>query len=208
MPADAQAFLDKYQADLARLERKASLASWAAATTGREEDYAAAAETYLAVRKLHSDRDTYQQVQRLLRDADRLLPLAARALRLAELEFRRNQLPPEMLAQLVELSTEIEQSMSNFRAELDGQPRSNNDLLELLRTENDSAKRQQAWEALKQVGGVVGPKLVELATLRNRAAETLGFESFWHMRVHLQEHDPEQLLGIFDELDRLSQGPK
>ena len=74
----------------------------------------------------------------------------------------------------------------------------------MLAKENDSGRRRQYWEALKQVGEAVSPKLVELAKLRNAAARQLGYENYWDMQVRLQEHDPEQFLAIFDELDELT----
>ena len=43
-----------------------------------------------------------------------------------------------------------------------------------------------------------------MAQVRNEAARRLGFANFWDMKVRLQEHDPQQLLAIFDELDRLT----
>ena len=39
MQTKAKAFLDQYQADLARLDKEAKLADWAAATSGKAEDY-------------------------------------------------------------------------------------------------------------------------------------------------------------------------
>ena len=126
---------------------------------------------------------------------------------MAELAYRRNQLPADLLQKMVELATEIERLFNTFRAEIDGKKLSNNDLLEKLRQENDSNRRRQLWEALKQVGGVVGPKLVELAKLRNQAADQLGFDNYWDMAIRLQEHEPKQLLAIFDELERLTRKP-
>ncbi|HID21715.1 MAG TPA: peptidase M3, partial [Planctomycetaceae bacterium] len=137
---------------------------------------------------------------------DELLPLQARALQVALLAYQRNQLPPDLLKQMVDREAEIERLFGTFRAELDGRRFSNNDLLEWLRIEADSAKRRRIWQALKQVGRVVAPRLIELAEIRNKAARTLGFANFWEMSIRLQEHDPEQLLVIFDELERLTRG--
>jgi peptidyl-dipeptidase A len=136
-----------------------------------------------------------------------LPPVAARALFMAERAYKANQLPPDLLEQMVELATEIERLQKTFRAEIGGKKLSNNDLLERLGEETDSDRRRQIWEALKQVGGVVGPKIVELARLRNEAAEKLGYDDYWQMSIDLQEHDPEQLLAIFDELERLTREP-
>ena len=70
-----------------------------------------------------------------IRAARELPPVEARALQVAELAYRGNQLPADLLEQMVELSTEIERAFSTFRAEMDGKRLSNNDLLEMLRKE-------------------------------------------------------------------------
>jgi peptidyl-dipeptidase A len=207
MKAEALSFLDQYRQDLARLEMAASLAEWKAATTGKEEDFEASAEATLALSKYHSDPETYRRLEKLMAVRGELSPVQARALDLALLAYRRNQLPPELLKKMVDLATEIRRLFNTYRAEFDGKKLSNNDLLEMLADETDSARRQAIWEALKQVGAVVSPKLVELAELRNEAARTLGFDNFWEMSVRLQEIDPKELLAIFDELERLTREP-
>ncbi len=209
MPSKSEAvtFLAQYSATLSELEEAAALAEWKAANSGRPEDYDEAATRSLALRQYHSDRDTYARIKSFLSIADQLDPIQARSLRRAELEFRGNQLPPEMLKEMVDLSTEIEKLQKTHRAELDGKAYSNNDLLEMLGDEDDSARREAIWRALKKVGAVISPKLVELAKLRNRAARTLGFANYWEMEIRLQEHDPEQLLAVFDELEKLTREP-
>ena len=207
MGAEAKAFLEEYQRQFAQLELKSNLAWWAAANSGKKEDFDAYAAAQLALRKFHSDRAGYRKILRLMKSRDQLEPLDARALRVAELAFKGNQLPVEMLGEMVRLSTEIEQIFKTFRGELGGKRLSNNDLLEMLSDENDSKKRKAIWEALKQPGGAVGAKLIELAGVRNRAAARLGFRNYWEMQIKLQEHDPDRLLKIFAELERLTGGP-
>jgi len=207
MKAEAAAFLEKYQREFAELEVKANLAWWAAANSGKQEDFDAYAAAQLTLKKFHSDPEPYRKIQQLLQDRQQIEPLEARALEVAELAYKGNQLPEEMLSQMVKLSTEIEQIFKTFRGELEGKRLSNNDLLEKLRDENDSRKRKAIWEALMQPGGAVGAKLVELAKLRNRAAAKLGYSNFWEMEIKLQEHDPDRLLKVFAELERLTDGP-
>jgi len=204
---EARAFLKDYQAELAELEIRASLAYWKAANSGKKEDFDAAGAATLALRKYHSDTEAYNLVKTLSAAAGDLSRLEARALAVAELAYQSNQLPPELLEKMVELSTEIEQTFNTFRAELDGKPLTNNDLLEMLCKENDSRAREKIWGALKQVGVAVAPKLVKLAVLRNQAAGRLGFKNYWEMQIRFQEHEPDQLLAIFEELDRLTKEP-
>jgi len=205
--AQAKAFLDKYEADFERMNNEFQLADWAAACSGTKEDYAKKTECDLALRQYHSDPEAYRTVCELVREREQLDPLAARALYVAKLAYEANQLPADLLAQMTDKSTEIEHAMNTFRATIDGKEYTNNDLLEMLAKENDSARRQQYWEALKQVGEAVGPKLVELAKLRNKAARRLGFTDYWDMMIRLQEHDPEQLMTIFAELKDKTDAP-
>ncbi len=207
MLTEAKAFLKQYEEEIARLGKEAALAEWTAANSGKKEDFDHAARCELAIRKFHSDADAYRRVRKLLESAADLPPLEARALKVAELAYQSNQLPPDLLQRMVELSTEIERVFKTFRGEFEGKRRSNNELLEILRKENDSLRRRRTWEALKQVGEAVAPKLIELAKVRNEGARRLKFTDYWDMQIRLQEHDPKQLLSIFDELDRLTRRP-
>jgi len=203
----ADAFLKGYQADLARLEKAQTTAYWKAANSGKKADFAAAAKAELALKQLHSDPGRYRTVQALRKEAASLKPLTRRSLQVAELAFKGNQLPKPLLEKLVKSSTEIEQVFNTFRGKIKGKAYTNNKLLESLRKERVGAKRKEIWEALKQVGQQVGPKLIALAKLRNQAAKKLGFANFWDMRVRLQEHDPKRILTIFAELEKLTNEP-
>ena len=204
---EAKAFLDDYQKRYAQAAIKAHLAEWKAANSGKKEDFDAVAETELAVKRLHSDANDYARIVEFQKTARDLSAVDARSLHVAELAFKANQLPPELLDKMVRLSTAISRIFNTYRAQIDGKKYSNNDLLEMLGEENDSAKRKQIWAALKQVGEQVAPKLIELAKIRNQAAEKLGYENFWDMQIRLQEHDPRQLTAIFEELEDLTNEP-
>lgn len=203
----ADAFLTKYQTELARLEKAQTTAYWKAANSGKKADFAAAAKAELALKQLHSDPGQYRTVLALRKQAGSLKPLTRRSLQVAELAFKGNQLPKPLLEKLVKSSTEIEQVFNTFRGKIKGKAYTNNQLLERLRKERSTARRKEVWEALKQVGDAVGPKLVALAKLRNQAAIKLGFANYWDMKIRLQEHDPKRILTIFAELEQLTNAP-
>jgi peptidyl-dipeptidase A len=203
----ADAFVTAYSADLAKLEKTMALAYWAATNTGKKEEFEAYAKADLALKTLHSDAARYRELTALLARKDQLAPLTVRSLEVADLSFKGNQLPADVLEGLVKAQSEIEQIYNSFRGTVDGKAHSNNELLEKLKTEKDGAKRQAVWEALKQVGAAIGPKLVELAKLRNAAARKLGYRTYWEMQVKLQEHDPAQVLALFLELEKLTDAP-
>ncbi len=203
----ADAFLDEYLKDFAAAELAQTNAYWKAANTGKKDDFDAFAAAELALKKLHSCPDRFATIEELLTAKDTLEPLTVRALEIAFLEFKGNQLPEEMLEKMVGLGTDIEKTFNTFRGVIDGKKLSNNDLLEMLQDEDKTAKRKVIWETLKQVGAAVGPKLIDLAKIRNEAAKKLGYENFWEMKIRLQEHDPAKLLAIFDELEKVTDKP-
>ena len=203
----ADAFLAAYLADFARLEHVATTSYWTAANSGAKEDFDASAKADLELKILHSDAKRYAELAQLLARRAELTPLATRSLEVAELAFKGNQLPPATLEAMSKGQAEIEQVFNTFRAEIDGKKLTNNGLIEILRNEKDSTKRQAAWVASKAVGAQVADKLVALAKVRNRAAKQLGYQDYWDMQVRLQEHQPAQVLAIFDELEKLTDQP-
>lgn len=204
---EAAAFLDGYQAELEARHVAFTTASWEASTTGTPEAFEAQARASLALRKLHADPERLGRARALLAAREELDPVTARALEVAELAFREQQLAPADLERLSAAEAAIEEAFNTYRAEFEGMRRSDNELLGVLAAENDGARRKAAWEALKQVGRAVGPRLVELARMRNEAAKRLGAGSFWELKVRLQEHDPGKLLALFEELERLTDEP-
>lgn len=203
----AKAFLEAYLADFAKLEQAQAASFWTAKITGKPEDYDAYGKADLELKKLHSDKARYATIKELLAPEKELDPLTRRSLEIARLAFEGFQLPDETLEKMVKLGTEIEQQFAVFRGKIGNKEFSNNKLLEQLAKEKNSKKRQAAWEALKQVGDAVAPKIIELAKVRNEAAKSLGFDNFWQMQVRLQDHDPVQLLAVFDELEKLTDQP-
>ncbi len=203
----ADVFLDKYLAEYQAAYKKQAAAYWQAANSGTKEDFEAYAAADLAIKQLHSDPHRYAEILALLADKETLHPLTARALTVAETDFKGNQLPDDLLEKLVSMSTAIEEIFNNFRGQMDGQEYSNNDLLDLMKKETDSQKRQKIWETLKQVGEEIGPKLKELAKVRNVAAKQLGYTNYWEMEIRLQEHDPAEILEIFANLDQETTEP-
>lgn len=203
----AEEFLTKYQAEITDLNKKGALGYWTAANSGKKEDFQAFAAANLAMKQLHSDKDRYAKIAELLKSKDQLKPVTAREIEVAYLGFKGNQLPKEMLKDLVDKGTEIEQLFNNFRGKVDGKEFTDNQLTEKLKAETKTAERKKIWEGMKQVGDLVAPKLIELAKKRNESAKKLGYKNYWEMQILLQEHDPKQIMAIFSELEKVTDEP-
>ncbi len=199
---ELKVLLDLYQGDALKLFKDSTYAEWDAMTTGKEEAFKKSAAAKLAFAKFHSDPAAYAKIKELRAKATGLSKIDAQAVERMELAYAQNQLPPDLLQKMLDLSSEIEQIFQNQRGELDGKKYSNNELLEMLEKETDSAKRKKIWESLKQVGELVNGKVIALAKVRNEAAKKLGFKNFWEMQIKFQDYEPAELLAIFDELEK------
>lgn len=203
----AESFLSQYLEDFERLEGVQMKAHWQAAVSGEQKDYDALSAADLAVKKLHSDGEKYKNLEELLSHREELEPLTTRSLEVAYLEFKGSQLPLDLLEKIVRASSDIHRIFNTFRGAIGKEQFTNNELLEMLAKEKSSKKRRRIWEAMKQVGAMVGPKIVALAKQRNLAAQKLEYKNFWEMEVRLQDHDPNNLLSIFEELEKLTDEP-
>ena len=198
------AFMKSYQDDYKRMYCESSYTWWDSMIEGTKESFEKAAAAQIAISKYHSDPERYETLKKLRASAKNVDPISARAAYVAEREFEQAQIPSELNEKIVNLASEIEQLFQTQRATLDGVEYTNNELLAMLEKELDSEKRYEIWDALKQVGELVAPKMIQLAKLRNEAARTLGYNNYWEMTVSFQEFQPEELLSIFTDLDRLT----
>jgi len=192
-----------YQEEALELFKNINIAEWEAMTTGNADAFDRLAEAKLQWAKYHSDKDMYAKIKDL-RSKVNFNPVYNRAAAQMEKEYTKNQLPEDLQKKMIEMSSEIEKIFQVHRPKLAGQEYSNNDLLEMIAAETDSVKRHEIWKALKQVGGEVHEKIIALAKVRNEAARQLGYNNYWEMQVVFQDYVPDELLKIFDDLEKLT----
>src|SRR5690606_7703611 len=93
------------------------------------------------------------------------------------------------------------------RAEIDGAPRTDNEIRKILEQEADTPLRRAAWEASKEIGAKVAAPLRALARRRNDAARMLGFPDYYTMELELQEIVPAELERIAADVELRTAAP-
>src|SRR5215813_14222717 len=166
----------------------------------KEKELVAAKASYLRV---YNNRDEFRQLQEWKKAKPALDPVEARQFKLIYDSFVPHQIDEEVLREIVEKETQIENLFNTFRADFEGGKASDNELREILKTETNIHRRQAAWEASKQVGHAVAPYLLELIRIRNREAHKLGYSDYYAMMFELQELDQHWVFALFDQLERL-----
>lgn len=203
----ARAFVEGMTAAVAPLEQEANLAAWDAAVGGGDQATERATRARVELRGLFTDAEGARKVRGWLESGAIADPLLLRQLHLLDEEFTRNRLPRETIDDLVNRHAELERLFYGFRAELHGERVTNNQLLDVLSAERDSAVRRAAWNASKQIGVQVAEPLRELVRRRNAAARSIGFRDAYAMDLHLQEIDEAELFATLDGLRDGSDAP-
>jgi peptidyl-dipeptidase A len=206
MIAELSAYVQRHEAAIAPLYKDYGLKSWnlslAGTNTQFESALVEAKERYL---KVYNNKEEFQQLREWKAVAPPLDELTARQFKLIYDAFVPNQIEPDVLRNIVERETQIENLFNTFRSNFEGGKASDNQLREILRTERNIERRRAAWEATKQVGHEVAPQLLELISIRNREARKFGYENYYSMMFELQELDEKWVFSLFDRLEQLSE---
>lgn len=199
-------FLQEQNAMFEKLHLEGANSYWMQATTGLEEWNKKAEEAGIAYAKYLSQPDLFAQVK-AYREEQGLDALEKREFDYLYLSMVGNQLPTELLTEMVKLSTELNSTFNTYRAKLDGAEVSENEIREILVGSTDLEKRERAWHASKEIGNEVVEKLLELVKKRNEGARSLGYADHHAMAFELQELDRDFVFATFQKLKELSDEP-
>ena len=202
---EVQSYIKQHEETIVPLYKDYSLKFWELSLAGdeqREKALIASKERYV---KVYNNHDEFRQLQEWKKAMPQLSELDARQLKLIHDAFVPNQVPEAVLLDIVARETQIENLFNTFRANFEGDNASDNQLRDVLKTEQNVTRRQAAWEASKQVGQTIAPQLLELIRIRNREARNLGYSDYYAMMFELQELDLKWVFSLFDKLEELSE---
>ena len=188
------------------LEKRFNVAYWESQVESSPENDKRREDLELQLRELLSDREALAHVEAALEEEIHD-PMIERELQVLRLHLRANQMDADERTQIVKLSTAIESEFASFRPQLGDESLTENQILDLLRTSDDSAEREKVWRASKAIGGEVSARVRELVRVRNEAARNLGFANAYSMELELQELDEEWLFERMADLERLTDEP-
>lgn len=196
-----QDFLNKKMPVIEQTMDSLNYAYWKANASGKEEDYKAYEQWQLKLVEIFSDQKDFRYLQKLREDRSGLDSIEQRQLDILYMHYLENSIPKDLHEEIIRVSTWIENTFNTFRPKLNGKEVDNNRIYEILSASTDSKERKDAWEASKQVAEAVVDSLKKLVMLRNQAARSLGFPSYYEFALATQDIDPEWLLGTFDQLN-------
>ncbi|MBC8473080.1 MAG: M2 family metallopeptidase [Planctomycetes bacterium] len=205
--AELDKFITSHVEKIKPMAKEVSLASWAAAISGKPEDYDKVSELTLKVRQVYSNPQEFAFLKDAKESGQVTDAILARQLDVLYNNYLESQIEPELLKKIVDLGTKIEKNFSTFRGTIDGNKVTDNEIKEILKSQTDSGKRKQAWLASKQVAVEVADDIIRLVKLRNEAAGKLGFDNYHTLSLATTEQDVKEMDRIFEQLYELTNEP-
>ena len=200
-------FIKSHVETVEPLTKKANLAYWDAATTGKPEDYERLRKLQLEIRQVYSNAQEFGVLKDVRRSGQIRDARLARQLDKLYYAYLSNQIEPELLKKLVDLDAKIQEKYNTYRGTIDGEKVTMSDIYAIMTTEKDCRRRELAWKASKQVGDAIVDDLIELVKLRNQAASAVGLDNYHTLSIVTGEQSVEELDRIFTELDGLTGEP-
>jgi peptidyl-dipeptidase A len=206
----AKKFIADHEAKVRRLDIAAGIAWWNANISGKDEDFKKKEETQNKIDEALSNREKFAELKKLKEAKDKGDiddRVTARCIDVLYLMYLEKQVDPALLKKITALANAVEQKFNVYRAKVDGQEMTDSAVRKVLKNSTDLERRRKVWEASKGVGTVVADDLQELVKLRNEMAKQLGFKNYHALQLYLNEQNGDDLLKLFDDLDRLTREP-
>lgn len=203
---EVTAWIRSFSSRVAPLSRQLNLAYWNSSIGADAKAASKVASIEETIRILFSDRSRSKYLKGVSRDESiRSIPLM-RELQVLLLEFEENQVSPSIVRSLVRLTASAEKSFASYRAVLDGEQVSDNDIYQTLAEQKDVALRRRAWEAfVKKSHKLQGP-FMKLVRARNKAARAAGARDYFQLRLRMDEVDEKVLMDISERLLQQTDG--
>lgn len=188
------------------LNKEAALAYWNGTITGSPEEFKKYEEANMKITQIYSDKATFEALKEIKENGNIKDSILGRELTILYNSFLSNQADTSLLNAIIKKTSALEQKYAEFRATYNGKQISDNEVESVLQTSKDNKELEAVWKAHKEIGPFVSNDVIELVKLRNKVAQSLGFDNYHSMSLELSGQNPQEISALFDELDSLTKG--
>ncbi|WP_092770775.1 M2 family metallopeptidase [Hymenobacter actinosclerus] len=182
-PSLAETYLNYYSGEYQRLYTASAEAEWRSNTHIVPGDTANAGATARANERMAAFTGSTENITRLRELLEHKAELTALQVKQVETALYNAANSPQTVADVVKARIKAEtqqtEKLYGFDYQYQGKSVTTNDLDELLRQEKSPARRQQIWEASKEIGPTLKPGLLNLRDLRNQTVQALGYPDYF-----------------------------
>lgn len=126
-------------------------------------------------------------------------PLLNRVARLAYIKYLTRW--SDLGSDIWELYSPLNDIFINYRAEFEGEKRTNRCLIGIYSSDPDRERRKNAWLARESIGKKIAPGLIELVKERNRLARRAHYDHYYEYEINVMALTTDRVLNLLDMLN-------
>src|ERR1035437_4870515 len=185
--SNAKKFVDNYSKEFQKIFYQASIAQWVANINITDEN----TQKEIIANKLLSEfegrKGIIDSVKMYLKDRSKLDFVTLG--QLDKILYNASHAPasiPQVVNQLINAEAKQTQALYGYEFKLkDGKKVTANEIDNMLVSEMNLVKRQEIWEASKEIGKSLKDGLSNLQGLRNKVAREMGYSSYFDLEISL-----------------------
>jgi len=155
MKAELEKFIKDFDAKVPALSKEANLAYFNATISGKDEDYQKSADLQVKLTKMFADKEDFKLLAKIYDSGLIEDELLKRQLTKLYLSYKGSQIDDKKIEEMVNLSTQIEQKYSTYRAVVNDTKLTDNSVEEILKTSTNLEELKEAWMSHKAIGPTV-----------------------------------------------------
>src|SRR6056297_3089832 len=132
MTKDFDRFLDEYEKQIIPLSEQLNRVNFEASISGEETEFKKAGRLHLELSKIFTDKESFKKLKEFKESGEITDPVKKRELDLIYNDFASHHYDEELLAEIISISTKIEEKFSTARAEVDGKEFTDNEIEDIL----------------------------------------------------------------------------
>lgn len=202
-----QAFIDRHVSAVDPLRAEANRTMYKAEVTGAKEYFNKLKEIRLAINDIYTSSDDFEFLKSMKDSGNVSDHRLARQMDKLYLAYIDSQMDPQLLKDIIELSTSMTEKYNNYRGHIDGKEATMSDIYRIMTTSKDSQEHKKAWLASKEVGNAVIDDYLRLVKMRNKAVARIGYANFHTYSLETGEQSVAEVDRIFAQLDDLTAAP-
>ena len=199
-----QAFIDSYTKQYLKLVYAAEKAAWASNIKIVAGDTIATYNERMAseaIAKFTGSKKNIDVVSGFLKKSNELNLTQVKQLKSILFKAANNPATvPELVSKRIIAEASQNERLYGFDFKLNGKSITTNQIDEILKTELNIIKREQAWEASKEVGKNLKNGLINLRSLRNKTVQALGYNDYFTYQVSNYGMNVKEMIEINDKL--------
>jgi len=204
--AEAQKFIDEYEAMWTKLRYESSQAEWKSNTMIVEGNDTNSKATVAANEKLVGFTGSKKNIDgatKFLKQKDKLTPIQVKQLQaILYIAASNPETAKDLVKERITAETKQTEKLFGFDFKIDGKSVTTNDIDRILKESNDLAARRSAWEASKEVGVGLKDGLANLQRLRNGTVKPLGYKSFYSYQVSEYGMTADEMQKLMMQINR------